>query len=136
MQRRSLFLALTILPLLAFCQTADMQLLITDETIDKLRILRAEPKFMDLPGAPAARERNRFEPLLNSLIERIAEGVRRFPSREWVLEQMDSFVAEFYLEDTELRERCVLYIERIFSILGIPDDGGAFINYMIFLDDK
>jgi len=44
---------------------------------------------------------------------------------------MDPFVAEFYLEDTELRERCISYLSRIFVILGIPDDDGAFKKYMI-----
>jgi hypothetical protein len=109
-----------------------MRLSVTSASIGQLRKLRKEPKFLDLPGSPAEQERKRFEPLLNALLDRLVEGIEQHPSRVWVLEQMDPFVEEFYLEDTELRESCLDYIERIFNILGIPDDDGAFRKYMIF----
>jgi len=109
-----------------------MRLSVTSGTLEQLRKLRDEPKFVDLPGNPAEQERKRFEPLLDSLLDRLIDGVEQHPSRDWVLEQMDSFVDEFHLEDSELRESCLAYIERIFDILGIPDDGGAFRKYIIF----
>ena len=49
----------------------------------------------------------------------------------WVLEQMDPTVEAFHLEDTEARERCLAYIEKIFKLLGIPNDRGVFRKYMI-----
>lgn len=115
-----------------FGWTPDMRLSVTSAKVGQMRKLRGEPKFIDLPGAPAAQERMRFEPLLNSLLDRLIDGVEQHPSRDWVLEQMDPFVFDFHLEDTELRESCLAYIGRIFDILGIPDDAGAFRKYMIF----
>lgn len=108
-----------------------VHLQIGDESIANLKTLRAEPKFLDLPGAPAAEERRRLEPLINSLLDRLISGVQANPTDAWVLEQMDPTVEAFHLEDTEARERCLVYIERIFKILGMPNDGGAFRKYMI-----
>lgn len=113
-------------------RTSDMRLPVTSERLEQLRKLRGEPKFVDLPGTPAEQERKRFEPLLDSLLDRLIDGVEQHPNRDWVLEQMDPFVDEFHLEDSEVRESCLAYIGRIFDILGIPDDGGLFRKYMIF----
>lgn len=98
----------------------------------QLQALRAEPKFLDLPGTPALEERRRLEPLINTMLDRLLSGVRSNPTDVWVIQQMDSTVDAFHLEDTEARERCLAYIERVFKILGIPNDRGAFRKYMIF----
>ena len=111
---------------------APMQLRINDEIISKLKALRAEPKFLDLPGTPAAEERDRLEPLINSLLDRLVSGVEANPTDAWVLQQMDPTVEGFHLEDTEARERSIAYIEKVFNILGIPNDRGTFRKYMIF----
>lgn len=109
-----------------------MQLQITDESISTLKALRAEPKFLDLPGTPAAEERRRLEPLINSLLDRPVSGVQEHPTDIWVLEQMDPTVDAFHLGDTEARERCLTYIEEVFNLLGIPNDRGRFRKFMIF----
>jgi Domain of unknown function (DUF4844) len=109
-----------------------MQLQVNEESIAKLKALRAEPKFLDLPGVPAAEERRRLEPLINSLLDRLIAGVQENPTDAWVLGQMDATVEAFHLEDTEARERCLAYIGKVFKILGLPDDRGAFRKYMIF----
>lgn len=101
-------------------------------TMADLKALRAEPKFLDLPGAPAVEERRRLESLINQLIDRLIAGVQANPTDAWVLAQMNPTVKAFHLEDTEARERCLNYIETIFRILGIPNDRGAFRKYMIF----
>lgn len=109
-----------------------MHLSVTGDMVERVRELRGEPKFTDLPGTLAEGERERFAPLLDALLDRLIGGIEQQASRNWVLEQMDAFVNAFHLEDTELRERCLAYIGRIFDILGIPDDDGAFRKYMIF----
>lgn len=131
MRRRTFILLAALLPTLGSCRTKDVLLSVNSSSVAELRTLRREEKFQDLPGIPAEEERKRFTPHLNALLDRIIEGVQQNPRRDWVLEQMDPFVAEFYLEDTELRERCISYLSRIFVILGIPDDDGAFKKYMI-----
>ena len=52
------------LPSLSAC-ASEQGLVITDQTMTKLRAIRAEEKFTNLPGAPAAAERRRLEPLFN-----------------------------------------------------------------------
>ena len=113
-------------------QGQDMPLDITEQALSELRELRAERKFLDLPGEPAQRERRRLEPLINGLLDRLLAGVQSHPQAGWVIGQMESTVEAFHLEDTEARERCLAYIERIFKVLRIPNDGGAFRKYMIF----
>jgi hypothetical protein len=134
MRRRFLIFSLTAIAVLTAVlgRKPDMNLSVTIAKVEQMRKLRGEPKFIDLPGTPAEQERMRFEPLLNSLLDRLIDGVEQYPSRDWVLAQMDPFVDEFHLEDTEIRESCLAYIGRIFDILGIPDDDGAFRKYMIF----
>jgi Domain of unknown function (DUF4844) len=104
----------------------------SDASVAELKAIRAEPKFLDLPGTPAVEERRRLEPLINSLLDRLISGVKAHPTDTWVLEEMDPTVEAFYLEDTEARERCLGYIGRILKILGIPNDRGAFRKHMIF----
>ena len=99
-----------------------MSLLVDEESIKSLKALRAEPKFLDLPGAPAAEERRRLEPLMNAMLDRVIAGVETNSSDLWVIEQMDSTVEAFHLEDTEARERCIAYIERVFKILGRSEE--------------
>jgi hypothetical protein len=134
MRRKFIFFSLAAIAMttIVLARPSDMRLSVTDERVEQLRRLRAEPKFVDLPGTPAVQERKRFEPLLDSLLDRLISGIEQHPSRDWVLEQMEPFVDEFHLEDTELRESCLAYIGHIFEILGIPDDGGAFRKYLIF----
>src|SRR5438067_1875110 len=110
MRRRALF----ILPIavlaglgLAMSGGSNMPLNVTDAMVEQLRKLRAEPKFLDLPGAPAERERKRLEPLIDDLLDRLIGGIREHPNSAWVLDQMDPAVDAFHLEDTEAREACL-----------------------------
>ena len=109
----------------------DVTLSISEATLTRLRALRAESKFVDLPGAPAARERQRLEPLMNDLLDRLITGLPTHPSKRWLLEAMEPSVSHFYLEDTEARDRCIDYLERILQIVGTKGSDGAFAKYMI-----
>lgn len=107
-------------------------LALDSERLGRLRALRAEPKFIDAPGALGAEELRRLEPLINELLDRLIAGLGDHPNEAWVLAQMEPTVEAFHLEDTEARERCLHYIDAMFRILGMPDDRGAFRKYMIF----
>jgi len=106
---------------------------IDDRTLAALRAFRDEPKFLDLPGRPAASERARLEPLFDDLADRLIAGIRQNPNDTWVLDEMMPTVDAFHLEDTEARERCVDYIARLFRILGIRSDRHAFARFLIFV---
>ena len=106
---------------------------VDDRTLAALRAFRDEPKFLDLPGLPAAAERARLEPLIDELADRLIAGIRANPTDTWVFDQMVPTVGAFYLEDTEARERCVDYLARLFKILGIQSDRNAFARYLIFV---
>ena len=106
-------------------------LVVTDQVIEQLRALRKEQKFTDGFGIIKPHERAEFEPLVNDLIDRLLAGLRDHPSESWVIAQMDPTVEAFYLADTELRDPCVDYMERIFRILGIKGANGAFKKYLL-----
>lgn len=136
MKRRNALLALALvagaatIPVHAMTGTT-VNLHVDADTIAALAALRKERKFLDLPGAPAAQERLRLEPLIDALIDRLLAGIEAHPTDAWVFEQMTPTVEAFYLEDTEARERCVDYLARLFRILGIKSDRGAFMRFMI-----
>ena len=135
--RRRLLAAAGVVFLTAACAARPGQggsdLTVTDRTIEQLRSLRAEPKFLDLPGAPAQEERRRLEPLINSLLDRLIQDLPANPRKPWVIAATEPAVQQFYLEDTEAREGCVDYLEKILSIVGIQNTGGAFAKYFIFI---
>lgn len=108
-------------------------LAIDDRTLAALRAFRDEPKFLDLPGRPAAMERARLEPLFDDLADRLIAGIRQNPTDTWVLDEMTPTVDAFHLEDTEARECCVDYIARLFKILGIQSDRHVFARFLIFV---
>jgi hypothetical protein len=112
---------------------SEQELVISSQVINELKILRAEPKFLDLPGAPAEQERRRFEPLFNELLDQLIKELPQNPKKSLVIKSMDPLVEKFHLEDTELRERCVIYIERILKVLDIKNVNRAFWKYFIFI---
>lgn len=133
-KRRTLLIAVFAATGLAYAvwPSSPRPLQVDAERLGRLRALRAEDKFLDLPGLKAAEERRRLEPLMNDLLDRLLRGIEAHPTDVWVIEQMDRTVDAFHLEDTEARERCIAYLERVFDIFGIPDDRGAFRKYLIF----
>jgi uncharacterized protein DUF4844 len=133
---RRLFILLALV-LVAGCAPSsphtDRNLAVTGEVIKQLRAMRDEPKFLDLPGAPAQAERSRLEPLINDLLERLIQQLPTNPSKSGVIMAIEPTVKGFYLEDTEPRERCVAYLQRILAIIGIQNTGCAFAKYLILI---
>lgn len=116
-----------------FFHPKEQSLDVTPIVMAQLRSLRSEPKLTDLPGAPAAAERQMMEPIINETLDRLINGLPQHPSKLWVMAQLEPFVAQYHLTDTELRERCSGYVERILSIVGITSTDGAFYKYLIFI---
>ena len=63
---------------------------------------------------------------MNDLLDRLITGLPTHPSKRWLLEAMEPSVSHFYLEDTEARDRCIDYLERILQIVGTKGSDGAF----------
>jgi len=116
-----------------FFHPKEQSLDVTPIVMAQLRSLRSEPKLTDLPGAPAAAERQMMEPIINETLDRLIKGLPQHPSKLWVMAQLEPFVAQYHLTDTELRERCSVYVERILAIVGITSTDGAFYKYLIFI---
>lgn len=108
-------------------------LAISPEMTRRLIELRKEPKFADPNGVIQPHERARIEPLINTMLDRLIADLPRHAKRSWALEEMRKAVAQFYLEDTEVREVAVEYIARTLRILGIRNTNGVFDRYLISL---
>jgi hypothetical protein len=126
------FVVLTV-GLAVFFHPKEQSLDVSPTVMAQLRSLRSEPKLTDLPGDPAASERQVMEPIINETLDRLINGLPQHPSKLWVLAQLEPFVAQYHLTDTELRERCSVYVERILSVVGITSTDGAFYKYLIFI---
>lgn len=132
-----MILTLSALWLLAWAINAltqeDQPLIISEQTIEQLRVLRTQDKFTDLPGYDTKEEKERLQNHLNHLLDRLISGVMQHPLKSWVVSEMEPAISEVYLEDTEARERFVDYINQTFAILGVTVNGNEFAQYLFFL---
>ena len=113
----------------------DASLAVDARAVAQLAALRQEPKFVDLPGVPGPRldaERRRNTDSLNELLDRVLQGIEAHPSQRWLFNEMAPTVSGMALEDTEVRERYVDYLQRVDSIFGIASTHGAFATDLIF----
>ena len=97
-----------------------------------LELLRAAPKFEDLPGLDTGEEQARCSALVDAILDRVINGIEANPCKSWVLEQcLDTLTAACH-EDTEARERFGPYLERMMDILGIASSDGMLTFYLTF----
>jgi hypothetical protein len=120
------FFALTRFP-------SEQKLVITPDTITALVSLRADQKFTDLPGYSIEKEQQRNSITINAFLDRLIAGVEQQPSKKWVLNELEIAVEQFHLEDTEARERCIVYVEKTLQILKIQSVDRYFYKYFIFI---
>jgi hypothetical protein len=103
------------------------------EAIAELKKLRMKEKYVDQFGIIKPEERSRLEPVINNMLDGLISGLPKNPKKSWVLAEMKKAVVQFYLEDTELREPSVEYVEQTLRILRIEQTNLAFARYFIFL---
>jgi hypothetical protein len=113
----------------------DQTLDVSESTVAKLAELRARPKYVDMPGTiynGMRPESSRLlaERQLNSLIDRLQEGLPSNPSKKFVLAEFAKTMAEFEPVDTEDREQFLRYLEEIMDILGIESSDGLLNRWM------
>lgn len=102
---------------------------ISEATMQRLRHLRAEPKFHSdmptlYPGALNEEIRARCEHQLNALIDRLTDGLPARATKQYVLEEFRTTLAAFQSEDSEERDRLLHYMEQIMDITGIVSSDG------------
>jgi hypothetical protein len=102
------------------------------DTIARLQELRAEPKFVDLPGYNTRDEQVRCTRTVDELLDRLIAGLESNRRKSWVFEQFIPTLRAACEEDTEARERFGPYMERIMDILGIDSSEGMLTAYLTF----
>jgi len=143
MTSRRLLIALIALGLLSGCQlqknvTNDKvgmramgeNITIGELQLGKLRDLRRQQKFLDLPGTNTDLEQKRLSVVLDLLLDRLLAGVESNPNKAWVLDQFEKSLIEVQNEDTEARERFGSYLESIMDILQIESSDGLLSRYL------
>ena len=115
--------------------TADQKLEVSADTIGSLSELRAEAKYIDMPGTiynGMRPESSRLlaEEQLNRLIDRLRDGLSSKPSKKFVLTEFAKTTAEFEPIDTEDRERLLRYLKEIMDMLGIASSDGMLSRWM------
>ena len=89
------------------------KIMVSGQVVQQLQALRAEVKFRD-NDIMTPDEKGAMAPVIDAMLDRVLAGLKDNPDREWVIAQVRHAVAAFYLEDTEVREPCVVYLERLF----------------------
>ena len=102
---------------------------ITDKTVQELRDLREAQKFHEnpatfYPGAPNEIVRTRCQVVLNALIDRLIADLPAHPQKQFVLQQFRISLASFNTEDSEEKDRLLIYLEQIMDIARIESSDG------------
>ena len=102
---------------------------INEAIMQRLRDLRAEPKFHEdmqtlYPGAPNEEVRSRCEHQLNALIDRLIAGLPAHTAKQYVLEEFRTTLTAFQSEDSEECDRLLRYMEQVMDITGIVSSDG------------
>ena len=82
-------------------EVVDEPLLISEQSVQELIVLRESEHFPLLPGIDTAEEKTRLSLVLNRLIDRLIAGVIANPSKLWVLSQFQKSLKTVQAEDTE-----------------------------------
>src|SRR5260370_22232154 len=115
----------------------DQPLIVTPEILQRLSVLRSEPKFSEenlYPGAPSEEIRLNAERAVNTMLDRLASGLRRSPQKSYVLSEFLEMLRAFEHEDTEEREQSCTYCEHVMDTLGIESSDGVLNTWLYGFD--
>lgn len=107
----------------------DLQLIITDKTIERLKLLRSSDLFTNLPGSIPGEKAwliKKFICVLDVLIT----DLKINPSKRWVMEMFVPSLEAMQAEDTEAREHFGDHLELIMDILEIESSDGLLGAYL------
>jgi len=102
---------------------------VNQDQIASLQSLRQQAKFRPheasmYPGAPNEAVRLRCEQTINALIDQLLRDLSGKPSERTVLDRFSATLSLLENEDSEERDRALLYLEDIMAILGLESSGG------------
>ena len=108
---------------------ADHPVQVTADAIERLRALRAEPKFIEdvpaaYPGAPSERTRSRCESAINELIDELLATGDKIETKSQVVDEFEQALFKLRSEDSEEKEQAGAYLERIMDVFGIDSSDG------------
>lgn len=116
---------------------ADQGLNITPQTLTALAALRDEAKFHAhdfYPGAPTEADRLDAERTVKEMLDRIAAGLPKWPSKTFVLSEFQAMLDGFDSPETEEREEICGYCQRVMSVLGIERSDGLLNRWLYGFD--
>ena len=107
----------------------DEPLSISAGAIANLVAFKAQDKFVNLPGHVPG-EKERLTLLVDSVLDRLIEGISDNPSKLWVMKQFQTYLVDASDEDTEGREHLAEHLAKIMDILGIDSSDGLLGFYL------
>ncbi len=110
-------------------EVIDEPLSISSEKLEELSSFKKRDKFTDLPGNIPG-EKDRLSNLINSIIDKLIEGISDNPSKLWVMKQFQPFLDIAMDEDTEGREHIAEHLAFIMDILDIESSDGLLGFYL------
>jgi len=111
-------------------EVIDEQLPVSDETVQILKMLRAEPRFPGLPGTDTEAEKERLSSVLDPLFASLIAGIQTNPRKLWVMQQFQPALSAVQMEDTEAREQFADHLHKIMDALNIESSDGLLGFYL------
>jgi len=111
-------------------EVVDEPLDIDEGVLARLTDFRAREKLSLLPGVDPTLERDRLSKVLNSLLDDLLDGIKKNPSKSWVMAQFQHALLLVESEDTEGREHFGMELEQIMDLLGIGSSDGLLSFYL------
>jgi hypothetical protein len=114
-------------------------MLVPEDALAKLAAFRAEAKFRGdqdgmYTGVFDETERLQAESILNALIDRVAKGLEKQPTSDFVLTEFKAALDKFQLFDTEDREQVCAYLETIMDCVGLESSDGLLNDWLYGFD--
>lgn len=110
----------------------DVELKVGPDVLSQLAALKDERKFdadpaTFYPGAPDEATRARAQAVVDGVITSLISNLPSAPKRSNVLRTFKTALGTFTEADSEERDQCLAYLERIMKIVGV-DSSGELLN--------
>lgn len=108
----------------------DQGLKIDDDTIDALRALRTDERFLHPPSLNPDADTEQLSSLTDALLDRLILKLKANPSKVWVMSEFQPVLESVATECTEARDIVGYRLEQIMDIVGIDSSDGMLSFYL------